>query len=675
MEEKSGLSTTPSPRSPLTPISESTFQPPLRWSDTITSQQSRQTLARVSTRHRQPWRHSVSKGVTDPLSQTLREYKPFRQRRRLLVKAMFHWVATTLLCGLLATCLGVFGSMLKMSVSEIKLFNALIVLLSLFLGNNLSGTLREFALMFRWRLLASKYRSLEEFDLLLSCESLRKVLKLFWTGRTRGRLWFRLNRTQCLCALWLGINMCLQVLVALLGVTYNLETSKHPGVQFGQLSVANLTEINDIWSADNPDFMSQLGSANSYGIQGQDYNFIDGPVPGQTGPWAFGTPSTPTVYGNGPQWTSMTYAFQDANPRNAAITLISHRNITTEATCNAHRVTDGGDGIASHVTYIDDLGSPVTLEFPFTDPGATVYIGVLNSTCGPRCTQVMALQTSNGETIPTPSFYSCNNTLSAVDGVESYLFPGLDQNEATFQLADKEARIIAGAIGWSVTTSGNTSAYQYARYTPSSYWSPDHPVSAYLVGQRVMEFAVQAIAAMDYNGPQRNVTGWYPVLAQSVSVEWEWAGAILGLVPVVQLIASVCVILWSNTAIIRDESHLSTARLLRPLVQKLGNKGCLLSGEEIAETFPDVRVKYGWREPDDLVFRNEIDTRTVRHVDILEEQEGLGRQGIMPAGFYDGLQSDEEEEEEEDDHDHDHVVDERTRLLRRRRRRKRRRSI
>jgi hypothetical protein len=181
-----------------------------------------------------------------------------------------------------------------------------------------------------------------------------------------------------------------------------------------------------------------------------------------------------------------------------------------------------------------------------------------------------------------------------------------------------------------------------------------------------MEFAAQAVAALDYNGPQRNVTGWYPVLAQSVTVEWPWAGAILGLVPVVQLIASVCVILWSNTAIIRDESHLSTARLLRPLVQKLGNKGCLLSGEEIAETFPDVRVKYGWREPDDLVFRNEIDSRTVRHVDILEEQEGLGKQGIMPAGFYDGLPSDE---------DDDDVLDERTRLLRRRRRRKRRRSI
>ncbi|KAK7894210.1 hypothetical protein LTR67_005968 [Exophiala xenobiotica] len=666
MEEKAGLSTTPSPRAPRTPITESTFQPPLRWSDTITTQQSRtQGLSRVSTRHRQPWRHSVSKSVTDPLSQTLREYKPFRQRQRLLIKAMFHWVATSLLCGLLAMCLGVFGGMLKMTVSEIKLFNALIVLFSLFLGNNLSGTLREFALMFRWRLLASKYRSLGEFDLLLSCESLRKVLRLFWATRTRGRLWFRFNRTQCLCALWLFINMCLQVLVALLGVTYNLETAKHPGVQFGLLSVANLTEINDIWSADNPDLMSQLGSANSYGIQGQDYNFITGPVPGQTGPWAFGTPSTPTVYGNGPDWTSMTYAFQDANPRNTAITLISHRNITTEATCKAHRVTDGGDGIASYVTYIDDLGSPVTLEIPFTDPGAMVYIGVLNSTCGPRCTQLMALQTSNGETIPTPSFYSCNNTLSAVEGVESYLFPGLPQNEATFQLADKEARIIAGAIGWSVPTSVNASAYQYARYTPSSYWSPNHPTSAYQVGQRVMEFAAQAVAALDYNGPQRNVTGWYPVLAQSVTVEWPWAGAILGLVPVVQLIASVCVILWSNTAIIRDESHLSTARLLRPLVQKLGNKGCLLSGEEIAETFPDVRVKYGWREPDNLVFRNEIDSRTVRHVDILEEQEGLGKQGIMPAGFYDGLPSDED----------DDVLDERTRLLRRRRRRKRRRSI
>lgn len=587
---------------------------------------------------------------------------------------MYRWAITAILCGLLATCLAVFGNMLKMSVGQIKLFNALIVLLSLFVGNNLSSTLREFALMFRWRLLASKYRSLQEFDLIMSCDSLRKVAALFHTARTPGRLFFRLNRTQCLCVVWLGINICLQVLVALLGLTYSLGTSTHPGVKFGHLSIANLTQVNDIWSADNPDFTAQLGSANSYGIQGQDYTFVDGPVPGQTGPWVFGTPSTPTVYGNGVNWTSMTYAFQDANPTNIDITLISHRTITIEAHCTPLELIDVSDLDASStndtgtetISYLDERGAIKFLDLPPGQPGAMTYVGILNATCGPRCTQILALQNASVPLIPQASFYTCNNTLSPVQGIQNYLFPGTNQTEATFQIHDEQARIVAGAIGWSITGSNYTDpteddsdlAYEISRYTMSSYWSPNKVESAYWVEQRVMEYAIEAIAAMDYNGPQQNVTGWYPVLAQAVNVEWPWAGAILALVPVLQLLASVGIIVWSNTSIIRDESALSTARLLRPVVEGLGSKGCLLSGEEIAHMFPGVKVKYGWREPEDLTFRNEIGpTRTVRHVDILQEQDGYSTQGPMPAGFYDGEPSDDDDDDDDDEYEYDYNDD------------------
>jgi hypothetical protein len=244
-------------------------------------------------------------------------------------------------------------------------------------------------------------------------------------------------------------------------------------------------------------------------------------------------------------------------------------------------------------------------------------------------------------------------------------------------MPDAQAQILAGAIGWSGFNYSEGDLYQYVRYTTESWWSPNSPADTGMVARRVMEFSIEAVAAIDYNGPRVTVPGRYAVTAQVVHVEWRFSAAILGVVPFVQLIALVCVIVWSNTAIIRDESCLSTARLLRPIVEKLGNKGCLLSGEEIAEAFPNVKVKYGWREPEaDLTFRNEIDTRVVRHVDILEEQEGFGKQGIMPAGLYDGLDSDDD-----DDNDGgDEKVHERTRLLAkpsrpRRRRAGRRKSI
>ncbi|KIV77239.1 hypothetical protein PV11_09054 [Exophiala sideris] len=659
--EKSDITT---PRSPLSPISEGNFVPAFSysWGSTLSQTPSRLSSPKVG-RSRQPWRHSVSKNHLDVPSQTVREYKPDRQRRRLFWKTMFHWSITTILCALLAACLLGFSKLLVMSVSQIKLFNALIVLLSLFLGNNLSSTLREFASMFRWRLLASKYRSLEEFDLLMQCESLRKVVSLFRAARTKGRAWFLLNRTQRLCVIWLGINMFLQVLVALLGLTYNLNTSHYPGREFGIVNVANLSDIRDIWSSPSPQFDAELGSANSFGIQGQDYNFIYGPVPGQTGPWLYGTPGTPTVYGNGADWDTMTYAFQDQNIQNNQLTFLSRRTITINGTCTSHTVLNGGNGTDNFVTYLDDHGVRTTLDVPGVGPGAMTYIGVLNSTCGPRCSQIMALQSANGATVPKPSFFTCNNTLSNVQGYQQYVYPGTAATEDVFEMEDEQASIMAGAIGWTGFNYTDGDLYQYVRYTSQSYWSPDGTTSAYQIAQRVMEFSIEAVAALDYNGLRINVTGWYPVTAQMVDVEWQWAGTILGLVPFVQLIASICVIIWSNTAIIRDESCLSTARLLRPLVDKLGGKGCLLSGDEISEVFPDMRIKYGWREPDpDYVFRNEIDTRVVRHVDVLEEQEGFGKQGVMPPGFYDGEATDDE-------------CDERTSFLRRRKGRRRRKSI
>lgn len=616
---------------------------------------------------RQPWRHSVStEGGTRPLSRTVREFKPDRQRRRLFVSAVGQWVITVLLCGVLAGILGGFGSLRWMSVSQIKAFNALIVLTSLFIGTNLTSSFRDYAMMMRWRFLSSKYRTIREFDLLLECQSLRTVMKLFWEVRTRGRAWFILNSTQWLCVVWLGVNIFLQVLVAVLGLTYNLDTSDIPARRYGPVTIANLTVIRDVWASEHTTFEAQLGAANSYGIQGQDYLFVEDAVaPGQDRVAHYGVPGTPTVYASN-NWTTMTYEFQDEDRRHPnGVSLVSHRNISSTATCEAFRVLSGGNGSDIFVTYLESNGEPRTLTVARVGIGAMTYIGVLNSTCGPRCTEVMALQSSNGDTIPRPSFFKCQNTVSPVRGIDEYLVEG--QSEWQFQMPDEQARIIAGAIGWSGFNYTPGDMYQYARYPLNSWWSPEDPADAGMIERRIMEFSTEALAAIDYNGPRANVTGWFAVPAQLVRVDWGWSGAILGLVPFVHLLALVVVIVWASPSVIRDPSHLSTARLLRPIVEKLGDQGCLLSGKEIANEFADTKVKYGWREPEpDFTFHNDIPQDVIRHVDILEEHEGHGLQGVMPQGLYDGLyrRSGRREcdcERECEDHEE---ADEQTRLLR-----------
>jgi len=611
----------------LSPVCES-MQSPI-------SESSRFTQRRIAP----PWRHLMPRHGPSPTSRTLREFRPGRQRRRLFATSILQWCITLLLCGLLAACLAGFGTLLRMRVGQIKAFNALIVLISVFLGQNLTSSFREYALMLRWRLLASRYRPLDEFDLLMHCDSLRKVMTLFWVARTPGRVW--LNKMQWLCTAWLSVNVTLQVLVALLGLTYSLNTSGIPERRFGQISIADLSVIRDVWGAEHPTYDAQLGSANSYGIQGQDYLFVNSSPPGQGRVPSYGMPSTPTIYAND-DWTSMRYVFQDLNVDHSDITLLSHRSISTTATCASFTIVEGGNGNNTVVTYLDEDGQRVSLDVVRVGPGAMTYIGVLNSTCGPRCTEVMALQSADGTTVPSPSFYKCQNTLSSVLDIDEYLQAG--QNATLYQMPDTQARIIAGAIGWSGFNYTPGDQYQYMRYTIDSWWSPDMPADIGMVASRVMEFSIEAVAAMDYNGPRRNVTGWYPVQAQLVSVQWRWAGTILGVIPLIHLLTLFGVITWANQVIIRDPSCLSTARLLRPVVEKLGSKGCLLTGSEIADELAKVKVKYGWREPaPEFTFMNKIDD-VVRHVDILEENEGLGIQGMMPPGRYDGLDSDAEEE-------------------------------
>lgn len=599
---------------------------PLSFTNTLSSDE------RPRTRGIQPWRHSVSHRHLQLGSDTIREFNPRRQRMRLFAASLLHLAMTILLCGVLAACLRGFSNLPLMTVSHVKAFNALITLTSIGLGASLTSALKEYAKMIRWRILTSKYRPLEEFDLILGCESLRRVIKLLWTAPSVQR--FRLTSTQAGCLVWILINVGLQVLVALIGLTYNLNTAPYPDLEYGKVSIPNLTVIRDVWGNASPSFSAQLGSANYYGIQGQDYSFVLESAPGQGQLASFANPSEPTIYCSD-NWRVMQYYFQDRNPDNSAITLLTHRSITTNASCVAMDVMAGGNGTDTFVTYRDENDTETTLEIPRVGPGAMTFIGVLNSTCGSRCSEIFALQSANDEDVPGPSFFKCQNTVSLVDGIESYVQPS--QEASIYQLANLQARIMAGAIGWTGFNYTQGDQYQYVRYSVNSWWSPNGPASADITAEHIMEYTMGAIAAFDYNGPRRVVDGWHPITAQTVLVLWKWVIASLCVIPFLQFLVLIVIVSFANTAIIKDDSAISTARLLRPLVDKLGPKGCLLTGKEISRQLSDVRIKYGYREPvEGLTFRNSIGGNVVRHVDLLEECEGVGEQRSMPPGAYDG---------------------------------------
>jgi len=56
-----------------------------------------------------PWEHEVNeKDGISPISHTVRQFEPGRQRRRLWTNSIFQFVVTLFLCGCLATCLAGF---------------------------------------------------------------------------------------------------------------------------------------------------------------------------------------------------------------------------------------------------------------------------------------------------------------------------------------------------------------------------------------------------------------------------------------------------------------------------------------------------------------------------------------------------------------------------------------
>ena len=633
------------------------------------SQETKTNISRLTS----PWQHEMRRRRSTLAPTTVRQFDPQRQRRRTLANCLWLWALTVILCGGLAACLAGFESLPFLTLPQKHAFNAIITMLSLLLGANLASSLREYAQILRWRLMTLKYRPLAEFDLLMQCESQKKTLELFWMARTPNQFWP--NRTQLLCIGSVAFGLLLQVLVALLGLTYSFESSQDLEVSYGKVSICDLSSIRDVWGEPNPSFYAQLGAANYFGIQGQDYNFVERPSKSLA--------SVPTLY-YGPNYSTIAYQFRDRNIENPPVAITTTRTITTYATCEQLPVVVGGYGNATNITYVDNKVH-IPLDVVRVGPGAVTYVSNLNATCGPRCTQLFVLQSASGiqspdyPFIPAPSFFKCNNTVSPVHNFSSYIQP--HQNASLYSMADEQARIMAGAIGWSGFNFTPGDRLQYVRYPLDTWWSPPRTANAFDIAERIMEFTIEGIAAMDFNGPRTIVAGWSPLASQEVGVDWRWAGTILGVVPFMQFLVLCGVVQWANGAVIKDRGFLGIARLLRPVVDKLGEGGCLLTGDEIAEELggKNYKVAYGYREPlggeveqgdedrpaaedgtkdatgadmDAHATVNEARRRNgvvmVRHVDILEEDEGLGKQGHMPAGRYDGEYHDREDSRREE---------------------------
>ncbi|KAK5937726.1 hypothetical protein PMZ80_009855 [Knufia obscura] len=599
-----------------------------------------------------PWQHEIPESSQSLRADTVRKFDRRKQWQRLFVNSILQWFVTVgiVLCQF-GTLYG-FSQPLTLSRAEKYTFNALTILLSLCLGLAITTALRAYAKILSWRFLASGYRNLQDFELVMNCDSQSKVLKLFFAGRTPGR--FGINKTQLLCVVSIALVVGLQITIGLLGLCYSIETSEYLRFAPGKVSLVDLSNVYQDSTYNETGISDQTGSSHYYGLVGQNYEIYDAPLgQGSNGPESIYTADNITFFYQYVEWS------EDSKSVTPSYS-ISDRYVTADANCVTLEIISGGYVVPSDsestLYYKDEHGVERHIYVEGNTVTTSTYMSNSSSDCGARCTSILILDTgympANDTTDPDdveikPHLFACNSTVSEVykSGSCSYA--------PNCTLSDENAKYLAGSIGWTGTWFLNGNPLQYQTFPSGSPYSwdgfedSDYQDPAYRA-QDIAIFTADALAAMDDAGPRIVMDGRAPKPAVALEVKWQYAIPVLCVVPAVQFLVLFLVCIFANGALIQDGGYLSTARLLKPVVEKLEEHGCALTSDEIARALGNFKIVYGVRAPpgtrSTTAYTSISGSDVDWHVGVIAESEGYGdsaEEGWKPTatfsqGRYDG---------------------------------------
>lgn len=175
------------------------------------------------------WEHKLSDKHLEKApstSQTVRYFDRSRQNRRVFLDCLWMWFGTALICAGIAAVLAIsqhVSSKNGLSSWQRPLFNTMINGLLLILGIAFAAQFKQYCEMMRWRFLTASYRTLDEFDEVLGCDSWRSAIKLIYKGSKKS--WYP-NKSQVLALAWVLFFSAFNILAAALGLTYGLEPSE-----------------------------------------------------------------------------------------------------------------------------------------------------------------------------------------------------------------------------------------------------------------------------------------------------------------------------------------------------------------------------------------------------------------------------------------------------------------
>ena len=97
------------------------------------------------------------------------------------------------------------------------------------------------------------------------------------------------------------------------------------------------------------------------------------------------------------------------------------------------------------------------------------------------------------------------------------------------------------------------------------------------------KFAIGSISTLAKQNLGLQLQGTVPYLGTQLEVLWEYASPLLIGIAGVHFILFVTVVYASRVVIVKDDSNLWTARLLRSVTAPLASSGSLLDGEQASE--------------------------------------------------------------------------------------------
>ena len=272
--------------------------------------------------------------------------------------------------------------------------------------------------------------------------------------------------------------------------------------------------------------------------------------------------------------TYFQYIFKEAAAVNTGPSqswFYSNRSISVTSKCDVYPVIDNLNGSSQSFSFTND-GQVSTQEFSSIAPNSTTYLTSPDLyNCDPRCANVCGYE-NNGT---AGFYYECEITIG---NVTNALIP-------EHQVSDDNAKIAAGAIALQgyQTMNGNSQFQRFpAQSTYGRFLHGDSDTMAYnmrLFAIGVFATADQIISDIDTSA--LHVPGFFPNQGVKLNIDhpgnmWALFGCIGGAHLVLFLIG-----LWiANRVVVVEDSYLAIAMLLRPVVEGMKYKGCLLDKEE-----------------------------------------------------------------------------------------------